>query len=58
MTHNSEEQLVHLQSRIASLVADFEQSTDIRVDKLELDNRMRRVGCCSLQHIIVSADID
>ena len=58
MTHNSEDLLVHLQSRIATLVADFEQSTDIRLDKLELDNRMRHVGCCSVHHIIVTADID
>ena len=58
MVEDAENLLMKLQSQIADLVTNFEQRTDIRVEHLEIDNRMRGVGSCAAHNIIVSADID
>ena len=58
MRDNVEDLLGLLQGQIADVVANFEQRTDIRIEHLEIDNRMRGVGFCGAHNIIVSADID
>lgn len=54
----AEDLLMKLQRQIAVLVTEFEQHTDIRVEELEIDNRMRCVGSCEAHNIIVSANIE
>ena len=58
MLEDAESLLMKLQRQIADLVVDFERHTDIRVEQLEIDNRMRGVGACNAHNIIVTADIE
>lgn len=58
MLEDAEDLLMQLQRQIAALVTDFERHTDIRVEQLEIDNRMRGVGACNEHNIIVTANIE
>ena len=52
-----EDQLIQLKKEIAAKIAAFELNTLVRVETLEIDNRMRGVGVCAEHNITISADI-
>tara|TARA_Y100001963_G_C6655712_1_gene387932 strand:+ start:383 stop:559 length:177 start_codon:yes stop_codon:yes gene_type:complete len=58
MALDAENLLGQLQKQIADLVTEFESNTLVRIDQLEIDNRMRGVGACNAHNIIVNADIE
>lgn len=56
MCINSE--IPDLHSEIAKLIRNFEEKSDIRVEKLKLDNRMRSTGTCNGYQILICVDSD
>lgn len=53
----TEDKILELTSKIANLIGAFEQETNVRVDQLNIDNRMRSVGSCPEHNILICADI-
>lgn len=58
IVNDMDEQVDKLSAEIAALVREFESHTEIRVDALSIDNRMRSVGGCSPHQILVCAETE
>ena len=54
----NEDKLLQLKKEIGVLISNFEFDTEIRVETLEVDNRMRGLGMCGDNHVIICADVE
>jgi len=54
---SNEDKLLKLKLEIGVLISSFECETEVRVESLELDNRVRGLAGCGENHIIICADV-